>query len=165
MSQNASAPCGPAKQILEVSEVVAESLSLLDGALAALRNAIAQLSVGLMRDTAKLVFEIKTFERAVSPEEIEACNAAAERLVADAQAANDVTKTGKPPSAATADATLKSDVVAALNEAYQNAVVSQRELSVVAQAALTQGITLLYGTVTEALGNGQAGQPTDHLKT
>jgi len=48
----------------------------------------------------------------------------------------------------------------ALAQAYHNTVATQRQLNIIAEAALTEGISLLYTTVGEALGNRQAQDAT-----
>ena len=148
----ANIPGGLTKDLLEVSHVVAESLVLLNGALDTQRRSIAQLSEQLMQTTAKLVYEIRVDEKAFSGVDLDAQKSAIEQAIVQSPAPADLPKQAPACGPDTTTDNL-SDAVTALIHAYENAVNSQQQLSVLAEASLTQGISILYASVSQALGN------------
>ena len=156
MSETQSVPTSDV--FLENSKVVTQSLQMLNDVTNQQEQAIAALAVGLARETINLALVAaqadaasdenkKSFEESlkdISQKVADFTNAPAPD-VDFSQTSEDGQGSSVPNPA--------NQLAELLNIAYSNAINAQQQLNILGQATLTQGIALLYSTVSAALNN------------
>ena len=143
----------PNNVFLENSEVVAETLQMLNRVTNEQERAIAALAVELARQTINLAL----LAHSATDEDKKSLEESVKNLsqkvadFTDAPASDvDFSQTAEEEKGASVP-NPAGQLAELLNIAYSNAINTQNQLNIIGQATLTQGVALLYSTVGAAL--------------